>query len=184
MKTILWQVEYTTCPAVMRYCKKCGAKTDFVSSELFRINAQQKNLDIWLIYKCAQCGSTWNLTIFSRVSPRSLPADMLEEFHGNDQSLARRYALDAALIRQNGGIPGLPGYKVTGRNVNGGETARVRIAPPCPSDLKVSAVIRQKLGLSRREWEGRLETGQIRSVSGLDLQKSRLQGEILVEISG
>jgi len=66
------------------------------------VNGQKKNLDVWLIYKCTVCNTTWNLTILSRIAPRSIPPELLTGFHENDPDLANRYANDAALIKRNG----------------------------------------------------------------------------------
>lgn len=71
MKKITWEVEYISRLPVIRYCKKCGKKTEYICSGLFRVNAQHKYLDIWLIYKCSNCDSTWNSTIYSRVNPKA-----------------------------------------------------------------------------------------------------------------
>jgi len=87
---------------VVKYCKKCKRKTLFDTSGLFRVNAHRKKLDVWLIYKCNKCKTTWNLTILKRVTPESIPPELLHGFHENDIELAERYASDAALIKRNG----------------------------------------------------------------------------------
>ena len=90
---------------VVRYCKKCQTKTEFTSSGLFRVNANRKNLDVWLIYKCIKCNTTWNLTILSRITTGSIPQDLLDGFHENDIELAKHYASDVTLIKRNGAEP-------------------------------------------------------------------------------
>ena len=50
---IIWDIRYCDLPAVLRYCKKCRKKSEYICSGEFRVNAQQKVLDILLIYKCA-----------------------------------------------------------------------------------------------------------------------------------
>ena len=52
LRTVVWEVQYQTPPPAVRYCKKCGSQKEFVSSGQFRVNAQRKYLDVWLIYKC------------------------------------------------------------------------------------------------------------------------------------
>ncbi|MCD8268591.1 MAG: DUF1062 domain-containing protein [Parabacteroides sp.] len=34
------------------------------------MNSQKRNLDVWLIYRCLECDSTYNLTILSRTKPK------------------------------------------------------------------------------------------------------------------
>ena len=93
-------------PIVIRHCKKCGTKSEFASSGLFRVNAQRKSLDVWLIYNCIKCKTTWNLTVKSRVAPGAIPAELLRGFHENNTDLAMIYATDKALIKRNGAEPG------------------------------------------------------------------------------
>ena len=78
----------------------------FISSGRFRVNAQKKSLDVWLIFKCSVCDSTWNMTVLARVNPRSISPDVLRGFHDNDPDLALHYGLDRGLIKKNGGEPG------------------------------------------------------------------------------
>ena len=33
MEKIIWRVEYTSLPRVKKYCKKCGKKSEFLSSK-------------------------------------------------------------------------------------------------------------------------------------------------------
>jgi len=89
-------------PKVVKNCRRCRKKTTFFSSGIFRINAQKKKLDVWLIYKCSVCNTTWNLTVFTRAVPNSIPYELLHGFYENDPALAELYANDAKLIKQNG----------------------------------------------------------------------------------
>lgn len=182
MKKILWEVRFTRAPSVLRYCKHCGAKTEFVSSGLFRVNAQQKDLDVWLIYKCAVCDTTWKLTLLSRVSPRELPPEILRGFYSNDGHLAMRYATDIPLIRRGGAEVCLPDFEVIGETVSLSESAEIRLVPQWPSELRATAVLREKLGLSRSAFDAMHENGVIRCTSGHDLKKCKLNGEIIVTL--
>ena len=182
MKNIIWTVRIINAPTVLKYCKRCGAKTKFASSGLFRVNAQQKSLDVWLIYKCQNCDTTWNLTVLSRVAPRSIPTDTLRGFHENDSGLAMRYAADTALIKRNGAEPGLPEIEVTGIDVTPDEPVRIHIIAPQPPDIKVESILRKKLGLSRSGLEKLLSEGKLECLSGHDLRKCRLAGEVVVEL--
>ena len=108
MKKIIWEVQLLSVPPVLKYCKKCGGKSPFVCSGQFRVNAQRKYLDIWLIYKCANCDTTWNATLYSRISPQALAPDLLEAFYKNDQTMAEQYAMNFDLLRRNGVEVGFP----------------------------------------------------------------------------
>jgi hypothetical protein len=66
------------------------------------VNAYQKKLDAWLIYKCRGCDRTWNCTIFSRVDARRVDRCLLQRLQANDKVTAWSYAFDYALRRRNG----------------------------------------------------------------------------------
>ena len=106
MKKAKRVAQISSAPTVVRYCKKCNARTGFASSGMFRVNAQKKSLDVWLIYKCRKCNTKWNLTVMSRVAPGAISLEMLNGFHENDEKLAMQYATDTTLIKKNGAKPG------------------------------------------------------------------------------
>lgn len=182
MKRIKWTVAYTAAPTAVRYCKHCGVKTAFASSGLFRVNAQQKALDVWLIFKCPQCDTTWNCTILSRVNPASLPKDLLHGFHTNDPALAMRYATDAALLKRNGAVPGVPELTVLGPDVAGETPVCIELDAPWPAAYKAAAAIRQKLGLSRSRFDQLCESGRLACLSGQNMKKCSLAGTFLLEL--
>lgn len=172
MQKVMWEVQYLSSPTVLRYCKKCGKKTEYTCSGLFRVNAQRKCLDIWLIYKCSNCDITWNLTIYSRISPKRLSPKRLEQFHANDSALVEQYAIDVELLRRNGVDVGLPDYKIAGNEICFNTPIQLYIKSKDPSQIKLSTILRNKLSLSQRTFENMLTSGQIKSTSGLDLKKS------------
>ncbi|HOV25641.1 MAG TPA: DUF1062 domain-containing protein [Pseudobacteroides sp.] len=111
MKIINLDIHQISPPTAIKHCKKCGRKTEYVCSGLFRVNAHRKNLDIWLIYKCSECDCTWNMTIYSRINPKSIAPETLEGFHQNDEELVKKYAMDVNLIKKNGADVGRFKYR-------------------------------------------------------------------------
>ena len=180
MQKVIWEVQYLSPPAVQRYCKKCGKKTDYISSGLFRVNSQGKYLDIWLIYKCSNCDTTWKSTIYSRINPKSLSPGLLEQFHMNDSVLAEKYAMDVELLHRNGAEAGLPNYKVEGNEICFNTPIQLYIKSKYPSQIKVSAILRDKLSLSQSSYENMLASGQIKSISGQDLKKCKLHTGVIL----
>ncbi|WP_040949031.1 DUF1062 domain-containing protein [Gorillibacterium massiliense] len=79
-------------PKVLNKCHRCKKSTEFYCSEKFRGNAQQKSIDIWLIYKCVHCDSTWNYPILSRVHTNSMDKVLHQKFMNNDRETAWEYA--------------------------------------------------------------------------------------------
>lgn len=182
MEKITWDIQYISPPPAIKYCKKCGKKTEYIYSKLFRINAQRKHLDIWLIYKCSDCDSTWNMTIYSRINPKSIAPEILDGFHSNNEELAKRYAMDTELIRKNGAEVGLPKYEILGANINFNISTELHIKSSYPSRLKISSLLREKMNLSQNAFEQMITSGSIRSSSGLDLKKCRLQADAMLII--
>lgn len=182
MKKIIWEVHYRSAITAVRYCKKCGKKSEYVSTGLFRVNAQRKYLDIWLIYNCAVCDTTWNATIYSRINPQNLRPEKLEQFHMNDKNLAEQYAMDVELLCKNGAEVTLPKYFITGDEIGSGQPTEVHIVSKFPCRLKIAAILREKLQLSRKAFEKMLDCGQIRSIPETDLTKCKLHTEMRIII--
>ncbi|WP_101697081.1 DUF1062 domain-containing protein [Clostridium minihomine] len=182
MKQVIWEVRYVSPPPAIRYCKKCGRKSEFICSNSFRVNAQRKFLDIWLIYKCSHCDTTWNSTLYSRINPQSLSSEQLEQFHTNDRFLAEQYAMDTERLRRNGAKAGLPDYTIVGEDICAGVPTELHIMSRYQSQIKIAAILREKLNLSQKAFEQLLNSEQIKSVSVLDLQKCKLHNEIILMI--
>ncbi len=98
--------------------------------------------------------------------------NLLEQFHGNDSALAESYAMNVELLRRNGAEAGLPDYKIVGEEVCQSSPVHLIIKSKYASQIKVSAILREKLSLSQRAYENMLASGQIKSIRDLDLKKS------------
>lgn len=180
MKRITWEVEYSSLPPVLKYCRKCGKKTEFICSRQFRVNAQRRYLDIWLIYKCSGCDTTWNAAVYSRISPQSLKHELLERFYKNDSVLAEQYAMDPGFLQQNKAEAGMPQYTVTGESFSPDEAVELKIKSKYEFPVKVSSVVREKLHLSHKEYARLIADGRLRSVPEQDLKKCRLRKDIFL----
>ena len=53
-------------------CSRCRGIKPFRCSEKFRLNANGKRLDAWLIYRCASCDNTWNRPVLERRNRRDI----------------------------------------------------------------------------------------------------------------
>ncbi|MEZ0106194.1 hypothetical protein ABH920_000175 [Catenulispora sp. EB89] len=98
--TTHWRVRPTALPTIRRRCRACPS-TEFQTQGRFRVNANHKLLDVWLLALCAQCGETIKLTVMERTHVRSIDPDMLSRFHENDASLAARLLTDPQLPHRN-----------------------------------------------------------------------------------
>ena len=184
MKKITWQVQYPFFPRVSRHCKKCGKNTKFSCSEKFRVNAQRRTLDVWLIYHCVDCNTTWNARIYSHISPQSFNPEELEGFQSNSHSLAEAYAMDAGFLSKNGVDEiEVPPYSIMGEEFLPGENVELTIKNKHLFPIKVSALIRKKLHLSQAAYLQMIENGTIKSIPEQDLRKCKLKNTITLIFS-
>lgn len=152
---------------------------------MFRVNAQRKSLDVWLIYRCSRCKTTWNLAICSRVNPKTIGEELLGKFQNNDTELARQYAMDSDLLMKNGAEIEPPAYIIVGNNVDFTEDVQVRIVKQYPSNLlRLSKILREKLSLSKKALDELAAGGVIQLEDGRDIHKCKLKHELVVNISG
>lgn len=86
---------------IIRNCSKCGGKSTYINTESFRVNANGNAIDIWLIYQCEKCKTTYNLSIHERIRPKSLPLEEYEKYISNNQELAWRVSYDGAVLKRN-----------------------------------------------------------------------------------
>ncbi len=177
MKKIIWEVKAKSYLPITKYCKKCGKKTEYKCSGFFRVNSQRKHIDIWLIYKCELCDTTWNLTIYSRINPASINIELLEKFHTNNKELVEKYAFDSELLIRNGAEIGIPDYQVLGEKFDLNSPLELCILSKYSLPIKLSSILRNYLNLSQKSFYQALETGQIHGDSGQHFKKCKLQNK-------
>ena len=95
-----WVVVPTCLPLVLRRCQVCGCER-FRASGKFRVNANHKLLDVWLLALCTACGVTVKLTVLERVNVRSVRPDLLDRLHDNDPGLTAALLQDPVVLRRN-----------------------------------------------------------------------------------
>ena len=161
-KQTTWYIVPENTPAIIKHCSKCNQKSNYYCSEKFRINANQSRVDIWLIYKCKKCDSTWKLAINKGIRPRDVPAGLFEQFIDNDKDLAWQYAFDRQFLRQHSCVVDYAGvgYVVQGVEAWDGPL-HVRVVSPFIFDLKLSALLAKALGVSVGQIKKLAESGMI-----------------------
>lgn len=86
---------------IIRNCSGCGCKTTYINTEKFRINANGKYLDVWLIYQCEKCKHTYNLSIYERIKVTDISRIEYDKFLMNDLKFALDYGKDKELFQKN-----------------------------------------------------------------------------------
>ena len=165
MRKVTWTVACLKTPTIIRHCKKCNEDTEFSCSERFRINAQGKYLDVWLIYNCKKCKTSWNSTILSRIHTNKLDSDLLALFQENDSGLSKKYGTDKTTLKKNGVVIRTIDYEVLGDLFELDEEVVVTIQSDYPLDIKLFKILKEKLNLSNNELKQLISKGKIIGLS-------------------
>jgi len=157
-------------PRVRRLCAGCGASSMFRSSGRFRVNANGRHLDVWLIYKCVLCETTWNLTVHERVPVRRLDPALLYAYTTDCPEAARRTAFDAALLARagaavEGDVPVSCDVTLPG-GFECADAVEVRLLCSHPATVRLDRLLCRLLTVSRTELARLVEAGQVSPVDG------------------
>jgi hypothetical protein len=129
-----------------------------VSCDRFRVNAQQRRLDVWLLYCCAACASTWKRSILRRVPRDAISTEQLERFLRDDPATAREAAFAPAP-----GLERVPAAVVAvERPLLDGRPVVLRLTVPWPCGVRLDRVLAAELGCPR--------TAPVRLVGAGDLR--------------
>ncbi|GLZ30360.1 hypothetical protein Lesp02_25490 [Lentzea sp. NBRC 105346] len=90
----------TALPLVRRRCHVCASER-FRASGKFRVNANHKVLDAWLLVLCTGCGDTAKLPLLERVHVRSVRPELLDRLHDNDAGLIAELLQDPVVQHRN-----------------------------------------------------------------------------------
>ena len=151
----VWSIVPTEAPRVRRPCSGCGAIRPFASRGRFRVNANGRRLDAWLIYGCSECGTTWNRPVLERIEA-GRRASLVARLEANDPEEASRLAHDV------GGLDS-PSHDVSYRvERSAALDGEVELRLTGPLRLRLDRLLASELGISRTEllaWQrsGRLQ---------------------------
>lgn len=95
-----WVVMPTCLPLVLRRCHACASER-FRANGKFRVTANHKLIDAWLLALCTVCGETTKLTVLERMNVRSVRPELLDRLHDNDPGLAAELLQDPVVRRRN-----------------------------------------------------------------------------------
>lgn len=162
-----WELVPENLPIVKRSCPKCNEKTNYISSEKFRINANKNNIDIWLIYKCEKCKSTWNMTIYERIKPCNISKPEYDKFLSNDRELAREYAFNSSVYSKNKAevILNNINYRIVQKKLEAYYIKEnelvIELVCKYPIELRVDKFLSDILAISRSKMKGMLKEGAV-----------------------
>ncbi|HUB42854.1 MAG TPA: DUF1062 domain-containing protein [Streptosporangiaceae bacterium] len=161
----LWAVRESGLPAVVKPCMDCSG-TRHHPSGTFRVNANGKLLDVWLLLRCAACGRTSKVPVHERVPVRSLDRGRLQAYEANDPAMVRELTMNASLAATNG-------YRLDWTGTWQLETdtpfyppderapLTVLISFELPAPVRVERLLMLGLGVSRAEVRRMVSDGRI-----------------------
>ena len=166
VRQIQWIIEPKTAPLYRRRCPKCGCMRSFCNSEKFRVNAHAKAVDVWLIYKCTHCDSTWNISLYSKTNPKAISRELFQRFLDNDRRLAWDCAFSRDVMRQNqitleegGAELELAGERI----LNPERPALIKVEYPFACEARVMRIVKEGMpGVSRTYLEALQDQGRLR----------------------
>ena len=163
-------------PAIRSHCRRCRASQRFVCAERFRANSNGKLVDIWLIYRCARCDATRNVTVVERTPVHRVDPALFEAAATNDAATARRLARDVSLLRRAGvALDGGDGWQIEPATAPATLARRLVLTMPEPLLVRLDAVAAAALGCSRRAAR---DTVEVVGASGRRLDTLRLWGSV------
>lgn len=156
------------------------------------MNSQKRNIDVWLIYRCVECDSTYNLTLLSRTKPEQIKKEQYLKFTQNHETLARQYAFSAETARKNGVELDYSSvdYEILhdGTSIHDILTSdhdiiTFHIETPFDFGLRLSSVIRLCLGLSANQLNKIIEAKAIFTAGGYPVKKHKIRNGDVVSVS-
>ena len=151
---IHWAIAPEIAPQPVINCNRCGTVKAYRCSEKFRVNANGKRIDVWLIYRCVDCDNSWNFGIFERCNRRDIEPSLLQALESNDPGLARRHAFDIVALRsQVGRVEEFPDVAVRkwllGGTRESAAALELQLGLEMPTSLRLDRLLASELGISR-----------------------------------
>lgn len=170
-----WLVKPLGYQSITKRCPSCEVKKLFYPSGCFRVNAQKKTLDVWNIYKCEKCDYTWNIDIFSRISPKKLDPELHEHFLHNNLDQVRRCAYDYSTLKKNSAELGpTPDFHIEGPDpyaLSNRAAVRIQVLIEQLIPVRLISLLTRKLSLSRSEVLRLIEYQVILDITPVELNK-------------
>lgn len=183
---VQWRIVAKHTPAVLRRCPRCDVRRPFICSDKFRINGSGRKLDVWLIYKCEHCNSTWNSTILTRVSPESIDKTLYQNFLDNDLDTAWRYAFDFEILKRNQAeVDPNVELEIEGPTFDlqkdPEKSLQIAIDPGYVTVARLDTMLAQRLNLPRKKLHALFESGAAKVEPKVEIDR-KLKRPVLVTI--
>ena len=169
--TFTWEIKAKNSPLLIKKCSHCDSDR-FYCSDKFRMNAQKKNIDVWLIYRCVKCDHTCNITLLSRTKPDLIDKTLFHSFSMNDWKAAWKYAFSTEVA-----------WHFSKEDIAhvSDETIKIQVRCEFEFNLKLSSLLKRNFLLSSTRLKRLFEQGAISLLSGKVPQKYKVKdGDIIL----
>ncbi|WP_243709473.1 DUF1062 domain-containing protein [Micromonospora sp. 15K316] len=149
-----WVVRRTRLPLLSLRCVDCQSETATTGGGRFRVNANGKLLDVWLLVRCVSCDRTSKLTVHERKPASSFDPAELHGYYVNDPQLVASRLLDPLLAHRNRfSLDWTRAWRLDTPSawLDEGWPVRVEVAFEDPVPVRPERLIAHGLGLSRNE---------------------------------
>jgi hypothetical protein len=165
----VWVVKELGLPAIVKACPSCRSARHHPTGK-FRVNANAKLLDVWMLIGCELCGRTSKIPVHERVNVRALDHERLLMFENNEPAMVRHLATDAALAAKAGYRLDWSGTWELETGLDREDSAPLEIAVrfELPAPIRVGKLLTAGFGLSRSTIAGMVASGRIRLPMALE----------------
>ena len=149
-----WVVRRTRLPLLSLRCMDCRSESATTGEGRFRVNANGKLLDVWLLVRCVSCNRTSKLTVHERLPVGSFDPVELHQYHVNDPELVAARLLDPWLARRNRFVLDWTGawrLHAPPACLDEAWPVQVEVVFEDPVPVRPERLIAQGLGLTRNE---------------------------------
>lgn len=182
---VRWTITPQIPPQPWINCNGCGGPRAFRSSGKARLNANGRQLDAWLIYRCVDCDKTWNRPIFERRNIRDIEPRVLAALQSNDPLWVQAEAFDLDALRRK--AQRIDEFAECGIVKDILHEARdwthleIELTVPFPASLRLDRLLASELVLSRTRLQALHDQGALRIASGhTDSLRRRVRGGTVV----
>ena len=170
----LWVIRELGLPAIVKACVACRSTRHHATGK-FRVNANGKLLDVWMLIWCELCGRTSKIPIHERIHVQALESERRLMFENNDSTMVRDLAMDGALASKSAYRLDWSGTWELETDMPFYELEREAPAPlevvvrfELPAPIRVEKLLMAGFGLSRSAVRGMVESGRIRLPMAID----------------
>jgi hypothetical protein len=171
---VVWRLRRIRPPRILHRCPCRPGLAEFEPTGRFRVNANRKLLDVWLLLRCSGCGQVRKATVLERVAVSRVAPALLHGYQRNRPELVEAALAASSFRRRNHLALDFEGtWELAAEPLPpGAGPVTVEVEFLDPLAMRPARLIAAGLGLSRRGVERLLADGAIRAAVRPDAETS------------